>query len=95
MRLFRQFYLAFPELSTSVSRFLLSDNQIWQPVIAKLELPDNESDTIWRSTIAKSTNEELISPEEVFSSLSFTHIAQLLSIKDPVEMKRLSMRFRL
>ena len=38
LRLFRQLQLAFPELSASVSNFLLSDNRIWQPVTAKLKL---------------------------------------------------------
>lgn len=85
LKLFRQFYLAFPELSSSISRFLLSDSRIGQPVIAQLEETVNQLDTIRRSAIAQSVNKELISPEEVFSSLSYTHIAQLMSIKDPVE----------
>lgn len=54
-------------------------------MIAQLEEFVNRLDTIKQSAIAQSMNEELISPEEVFSSLSFTHIVQLLSIKDPVE----------
>ena len=35
LKLYRQFYLAVPELSSSVSRFLLSDSRIGQPVIAQ------------------------------------------------------------
>ncbi len=85
LRLFRQFYLAFPELSASVSHFLLSDTRVWQPVAAKLELPVNELDTIWQPVAAKLKNEELISSEMVFSSLSFSHLSQLISIEDPVE----------
>lgn len=85
LRLFRQFYLAFPELSASVSQFLLSDNRIWQPVAAKLELPVSELDTTWQPVAAKLKNEELISSEIVFSSLSFSHLSQLISIEDPVE----------
>ena len=54
-------------------------------MIAQLEESVNELGTIGQSAIAQLTNEELISPEEVFSSLSYTHIAQLASIKDPVE----------
>ena len=85
LKLFRQFYLAFPELSSCISDFLLSDSRIGQPVIAQLEESVNKSDTIRQSAIAQSMNEELISPEEVFSKLSYTHIAQLMSIIDPVE----------
>lgn len=85
LKLFRQFYNAFPELSSSVSRFILSDSTIGQPVIAQLKGPVNEIDTIGQSAIAQSTKKELISPEDVFSSLSYTHLAQLISIKDSVE----------
>ena len=67
LRLFRQFYMAFPELSASVSRLLVSENRIGQPVVGQFQLPINEINKIRQSAIAKSMKEELISPEEVFS----------------------------
>ena len=85
LKSYRQFYLAFPELSTSVSRFLVSENRIGQPPVVQFQLPINELNTIRQPAVAQLKGEELISPEEVFSSLSYTHLAQLMSIADPVE----------
>lgn len=92
LRLYRQFYLTFPEFETSVSHFVLSQSSIWQPVVAKLQNIENESDKIWHPMVAKSTNEgsrrkydDLISPDQVFNSLSYSHLVQLLNITDPLE----------
>ena len=110
LRLYRQFYLTFPELGTSVSHFVLSQSSILQPVVAKLQSnenelirigqpvvaklqnTENESDKIWQPLVAKSNNEEsrrkyddLIAPEQVFGSLSYSHLVQLLNITDPLE----------
>ena len=85
LKSYRQFYLAFPELSASVSRFLVSENRIGQPVVGQFQLPINEINTIGQPVAAQMKSEELISPEDVFSSLSYTHLAQLMSITDPVE----------
>ena len=85
LKSYRQFYLAFPELSASVSRFLVSENRIGQPVVGQFQLSINEINTIGQPVVAQLKSEELISPEEVFSSLSYTHLAQLMSITDPVE----------
>lgn len=85
LKSYRQFYLAFPELSASVSRFLVSENRIGQPVVGQFQLPINEINTIGQPVAAQLKSEELISPEDVFSSLSYTHLAQLMSITDPVE----------
>ena len=43
---------AYPELYTSVSQFLLSEKQIWQPVDAKLQLIDFENLGIRQPAVA-------------------------------------------
>ena len=88
LRLYRQFYLTFPELGTSIGHFVLSQSSILQPVVAKLQNIENESNKIWHPAVAKSNNEEnlsLIAPEQVFNSLSYSHLIQLLNITDPLE----------
>ena len=85
LKSYRQFYLSFPELSASVSKFLVSDNRIGQPVVSQFQLPINEMITIGQPVVGQLEGKELISPEEVFSSLSYTHLAYLMSITDPVE----------
>jgi predicted nuclease of restriction endonuclease-like (RecB) superfamily len=86
LRLYRQFFLTYPE--------------IWQAVIAKSEdsaLPER----IWRSLIAKSGESLLFreSPtpkskmsqrlgvyeQTLITRLSFTHLAELISIDDPLK----------
>ena len=74
LRLYRQFYLTFPEFETSVSHFVLSQSSIWQPVVAK---STNEG--------SRRKYDDLISPDQVFNSLSYSHLVQLLNITDPLE----------
>ncbi len=92
LRLYRQFYLAFPELGTSISHFVLSQSSIGQPAVAKLQSIDNKPNTNWHPVVAKSNSLKsgreynvLISPEQVFNSLSYSHLVQLLNITDPLE----------
>ncbi len=92
LMLFRRFYLAFPELGICVSQFLLSQSSILQPMVAKLQSNENELIRIGQPAVAKSNDEEkrrkcnsLISPEQVFNSLSYSHLIQLLNITDPLE----------
>lgn len=53
LKSYRQFYLAFPELSASVSRFLVSENRIGQPVVGQFQLPINEINTIGQPVVAQ------------------------------------------
>ena len=85
LMLFRRFYIAFPELGTSVSRFIISQPTILQPPVAKLQNTGNEYDKIWHPVVAKFKESEkrevyddLISPERVFNSLSYSHHVQQL-----------------
>lgn len=92
LMLFRRFYLAFPELEICVSQFLLSQSSILQPMVAKLQSGENELIKIWQPAVAKFNGSEkqkmydsLIAPEQVFGSLSYSHLVQLLNITDPLE----------
>lgn len=92
LMLFRRFYLAFPELGICVSQFLLSQSSILQPLVAKLQSSENELIKIWQPAVAKFNGSEkqkmydaLIAPEQVFGSLSYSHLVQLLNITDPLE----------
>lgn len=92
LKLYRQFYLAFPELGAVVGQSLLSHSSIGQPLVAQLQSNENELIRIGQPAVAKSNNEEsrrkcnnLISPEQVFNSLSYSHLIQLLNITDPLE----------
>lgn len=93
IRLYRLFFLTYKSLATPVKEFLIKEFPIWQSPIAKLQMAENQSNTIWQSLIAKS---EIISqsysdqspsvkPELVFNRLSFTHLAALLPCKDPLQ----------
>ena len=79
LRLFRQFYLEYP--------------QIWQLLIAKFQSKDNQIDTIWQSLTAKfipvekqnDANKSNVPVEVLIDKLSFTHIIELLKIDDPLK----------
>jgi predicted nuclease of restriction endonuclease-like (RecB) superfamily len=83
LRLNRQFYLCYP--------------QIWQSVIAKLQIDNIQPNTIGQSLIAQfKTNNYILSktsPEEnygvnaetLIERLSYTHLIELISIDDPLK----------
>lgn len=92
LKLYRQFYLAFPELGVGVGQFLLSQSSIGQPVVAQLQSNENELIRIWQPVVAqfkesekREVYDDLISPDQVFNSLSYSHLVQLLNITDPLE----------
>jgi len=89
LRLFRQFYLTYPQICQTVSDFLSVESQIWQSAIAKLQLSDNHENEIWQSLPAKlqitSSSSVIIPAEKLINSLSFTHFVQLLPVEDPVK----------
>ena len=82
LRLYRQFYLTYP--------------QIWQTVSAKFP-PGLLSEAIWQSLCAKSGTEMLpgivgtvfpklqIPADRLVNSLSFSHFAELIAIDDPLK----------
>lgn len=94
LRLYRQFYLTFPELLGEVKSFLLSNlpsnhpsiGQIWQPAVAKLQSADYKSiDVVQGADIGYGTGEILVPPDKLFNRLSYSHLTLLLPMKDPLE----------
>lgn len=98
LRLFRQFYLTFPELIGEVKNFLLANLPIGQPLVAKLQIIENEGAAIWQPLVAKSQEQILqpavaeslpcelqVPPQMLFNRLSYSHLVQLLQMKDPLE----------
>lgn len=89
LRLYRQFYLVYNRLGLPIKKYLCGNLSIGQSVIAKLKSSQNEGFIIWQSVIAKSSdvvgNEVWVDPQELFDKLSFTHLAAILPISDPLE----------
>lgn len=89
LRLYRQFYLVYNRLGLPIKKYLCGNLSIGQSVIAKLKNSQNEGLIIWQSVIAKSSdvvgNEVWVDPQELFDKLSFTHLAAILPISDPLE----------
>lgn len=89
LRLYRQFYLVYNRLGLPIKKYLCCNLSIGQSVIAKLKSSQNEGLIIWQSVIAKSSdvvgNEVWVDPQELFDKLSFTHLAAILPISDPLE----------
>ncbi len=89
LRLYRQFYLVYNRLGVPIKKYLCGNLSIGQSVIAKLQSSQNEGLIIWQSVIAKSSdgvgNEVWVAPQKLFDKLSFTHLAAILPITDPLE----------
>ena len=89
LRLYRQFYLIYNRLGLPIKKYLCGNLSIGQSVIAKLQSSQNEGLIIWQSVIAKSSdgvgNEVWVDPQKLFDKLSFTHLAAILPITDPLE----------
>jgi len=86
LKLFRQFYAVFPSLGLSIIRFLSDNEVIGQLPIAQLKAIDNEALAIRQLTIAESQEEGYeVPPEVLFERMSYTHLVQLLPIKDSLE----------
>lgn len=75
LKLFRQFYLAYPQLNDPVLLHLNSvgdaTEQIVQTVSAQLQIIDNQN--------------LILSPNQIFDNLSFSHLTLLLTIADPLK----------
>jgi predicted nuclease of restriction endonuclease-like (RecB) superfamily len=88
LRLFRQFYLLYPEISTTVKRELsqlgFSSFQNHQLGTNDLVLVDKQGVGIWQSTNAKLDTDKIrdIDGDKIISKLSFTHLVQLFPLAD-------------
>ena len=89
LQLYRQFYLTYPHLAKQISKYLNNTFSIVQSPIAQLQLIDKEENTIGQSVIAQSVDvlpsTVQVSPENLFNKLSFTHLAAILPLKDPLQ----------
>ena len=97
LRLYRQFYLVYPEISVYIPQFIKKYiGKIWQSPIAKLQLPYNESDTILQTLSAElqplknnaaeiwqTPSAKLEKVKKIVHTLSFSHLSLLLPIDDP------------
>ncbi len=93
LKLYRMFYLTYPQLGNNIGLFLLK-LPIGQSLISQLQIIDNQDNTITQSLIARSdvsidqslTNQfKGVAPDKLFNRLSFTHLATILPCKDPLQ----------
>ena len=89
LKLYRQFYMVFSSLGLPIKKYLCGNYAIGQSVIAQLQPIYNEKVIIGQSLIAQSVKVEddtiSVSPQLLFDKLSFTHLAAILPISDPLE----------
>ena len=91
LQLYRQFYLTYPHLAKQISKYLNRTFSIVQSPIAQLQLVDKEENTIGQSVTAQFKDDknecffEGTKPNLLFNKLSFTHLAALLPLKDPLQ----------
>ena len=92
LRLYRRFYLVYPQLGTEIGSYLqknslltsnLGVTSIWQAAPAKLQTSENQTNRIWQAAPAKL--EEWATPaNRLFLRLNYTCLAYLTSIEDPL-----------
>lgn len=89
LKIYRQFYLTYPQLLPEISHFLLPFMQKGQPLTDQLQLPSNQPITISQSLTdqfkMQSEGSYLVAPEDLFNRLSFTHLVTLLPIEDTLK----------
>ena len=81
LKLYRLFYLTYPQLGSAISDFLIHLPN-GQSVISQLDSKDSNAVTIRQSLI---TQFDGVKPEMLFNRLSFTHFAAILPCKDPLQ----------
>ena len=81
LKLYRLFYLTYPQLGSVISDFLIH-LPIGQSVISQLDSKDSNAVTIRQSLIAQFDG---VKPEMLFNRLYFTHFAAILPCKDPLQ----------
>ena len=91
LKIYRQFYLTYPQIGREILCFVRSVRSIGQSVSGQLLLPDLQDDKIGQSVIVQSGYNEKKSffkgtqPSLLFNKLSFTHLLVLLPLKDPLQ----------
>lgn len=87
LKLYRQFYLTYPQLRQPVEAFIYSNKQIGQSMIGQLQQIDFQEKKIGQSLIVQSScgYDTITPPEQLFGALSYTHLVQMLPMKDSLE----------
>lgn len=81
LKLFRQFYVAYPQIGQTVTAQF--QGKIRQTPSAQLLLPENLRFPIMQTASAESLSPDLqVPPEKLISRLSFSHITLLLTVDD-------------
>ena len=93
LREYRQIYIVYPQLGTSIASYLQKNNQelpvfgvlpIWQTASAKLQTSENQVDEIWRSASAK-LEEWATTPDRLFYRLNFSSLLYIAGLEDPLK----------
>ena len=91
LKIYRQFYLAYPQIYEEVLGFIHSVVRIGQSVTDQLQLPYFQKNRIGQSVTVQFKDDknecffEGTKPNLLFNKLSFTHLAALLPLKDPLQ----------
>ena len=91
LKAYRQFYLTYPQLHEEILGFVHSVVGIGQSATVQLQLTDFQKNTIGQSLTVQFKDDkndcffEGTKPNLLFNKLSFTHLAALLPLKDPLQ----------
>ena len=93
LKIYRQFYVTYPQLASPVAQFLDNHLAIGQSATDQSVLPENQSieksqsltDLFIVPTTAQKALPVLVDSFSIFNRLSFTHLVALLPIADPLE----------
>jgi predicted nuclease of restriction endonuclease-like (RecB) superfamily len=89
LKLYRQFYLVYPQIGHTLPALLNSEPSIWQSVVAQFHSSENQEFIIMQSPIAQLDQKPIpgimTDPMRLISNLSYTHLVQLLSIDEPLK----------
>lgn len=93
LREYRQIYIVYPQLGTSIASYLQKNSKelpasgalsIWQTASAKLQTPENQADGIWRSASAK-LEEWATPPDRLFYRLNFSSLLYIAGLEGPLK----------
>ncbi len=87
LKLFRQFYLAYPQFLSVLPRFI-ETTEIVQTLSAQFKKGVNVLPEIMQTSSAQFDAEEnvwILNPEKLIYSLSFSHFTELIKIDDPLK----------
>lgn len=85
LKLYRQFFLRYPQLSDPIYLYIKNSVAIRQSLIAQSEKLSNSINRIGQSPIAQTNLDVKISPDKLFKNLAYTHFVQLLPIEEPLK----------